>query len=240
MRQPAGVPGNPAAPVIRVLAVADQADEGFRADPVSLRAADLIVACGDLPGEYLGYLMDAADVPLVFVPGNHDPDLSGYRVSRAGLTLRAGLPARSPVPPGAVSADGRVVDVGGLRIAGLGGCLRYSSGPNQYSERQQGRRARALRWRARWRQLRDGRGVDLLLTHAPPRGFGDGDDPPHYGFGCYHGLVSALQPAMLLHGHVFPPVPPPANGLLGRTIVRNVAPRQLMDITPRRAEAPPP
>ena len=52
--------------------------------------ADLILACGDLPFEYLGSLMNALDVPLVFVPGNHDPDLSGYRSSRAGLTLRAG------------------------------------------------------------------------------------------------------------------------------------------------------
>ena len=42
--------------------------------------------------------MNALDVPLVFVPGNHDPDLSGYRTSRAGLTLRPGLPARPPWP----------------------------------------------------------------------------------------------------------------------------------------------
>ena len=86
--------------------------------------------------------MNALDVPLVFVPGNHDPDVSGYRLSRGGLTLRAGLPARPPWPDGAVNADGRVVDVAGLRIAGLGGCRRYSHGPNQYTDRQQARRAR--------------------------------------------------------------------------------------------------
>ena len=40
--------------------------------------------------------MNALDVPLVFVPGNHDPDLSGYRMSRTGLTLRAGLPPGRP------------------------------------------------------------------------------------------------------------------------------------------------
>ena len=93
------------------------------------RKADLILACGDLPFDYLGSLMNALDVPLVFVPGNHDPDLSGYRMSRAGLTLRAGIPVRPPWPDGAVNADGRVIDVAGLRIAGLGGCLRYSAGP---------------------------------------------------------------------------------------------------------------
>ena len=153
--------------MVRVLAVSDVVEEGLYADIGPVRGADIILGCGDLPFEYLGYLMNALDVPLVFVPGNHDPDLSGYRVSRAGLTLRAGLPARPPWPDGAVSADGRVVDVAGLRIAGLGGCRRYRPGPNQYSDRQQARRARRLAVRARLhggpcarcslRQLRGGR-----------------------------------------------------------------------------------
>ena len=94
--------------MVRVLAVSDVVEEGLWADIGPARGADLIAGCGDLPFEYLGYLMNALDVPLVFVPGNHDPDLSGYRVSRGGLTLRAGLPARAPWPDGAVSADGRV------------------------------------------------------------------------------------------------------------------------------------
>ena len=100
--------------VVRVLAVSDVVEEGLWADIGPARGADLILGCGDLPFEYLGYLMNALDVPLVFVPGNHDADLSGYRLSRAGLTLRAGLPARPPWPDGAVSADDRVVDVAGL------------------------------------------------------------------------------------------------------------------------------
>src|SRR5262249_16473179 len=66
-------------------------------------------------------------------------------------TLKAGLPAPPPWPDGAVSAEQAVVDVAGLRIAGLGGCRRYSDGPNQYTRRQQARRARALSRRARWR-----------------------------------------------------------------------------------------
>ena len=70
---------------IRVLAVSDQVEEGLLANLNQARPAELIVACGDLPAEYLGALMNALDVPLVFVPGNHDPDQSGYRVSRAGL-----------------------------------------------------------------------------------------------------------------------------------------------------------
>src|SRR5215471_12698853 len=167
---------------VRVLAVSDETSDELLADLDPVRSARLILACGDLPFDYLDALANALEVPLVFVPGNHDPDLSGYRTSRAGLTLRAGMPVRPPWPDGAVNADGRVVDVAGLRVAGLGGCRRYSAGPNQYTDRQQARRALALRARARWRRRRDGREVDVLVTHAPPRGVGDGDDPPHRGF----------------------------------------------------------
>jgi hypothetical protein len=226
------------APVVRVLAVSDDVDDALAADPGTLRVAGgdrpvrLILACGDLPFEYLGSLMDRLDVPLVFVPGNHDPDVSGYRTSRAGLTLRAGLPARPPWPPGAVNTDGRVVDAAGLRLAGLGGCRRYSEGPNQYTDRQQAWRARALRGRAWWRRLRDGRRVDVLLTHAPPRGVGDADDLPHRGFTALHGLVGALRPAVLLHGHVNPYGGPARPRRLAGTVVCNVTGWHLLDVAP--------
>jgi calcineurin-like phosphoesterase family protein len=221
--------------VVRVLAVADEVDEALCANISAAHDAELIVACGDLPFDYLGYLMDALDAPVVFVPGNHDPDLSGYRMSRAGLTLRAGLPARAPWPGGAINAEGRIVDVAGLRLAGLGGCRRYSGGPNQYSDRQQSRRARALHRRARWRRARDGRPVDILLTHAPPRGAGDADDPVHQGFTALNSLVARLQPALLLHGHVCPSGMANPDRRLGHTVVRNVYRRHLLDIDPGAA-----
>jgi hypothetical protein len=216
--------------MVRVLAVSDEVDEALSADPSPVRGAELILACGDLPFDYLGYLMSALEAPLVFVPGNHDPDVSGYRTSRAGLPVRAGLPTVPPWPPGAVNADGAVVDAGGLRIAGLGGCLRYRDGPNQYSERQQAARARRLARRARWRRWRDGRGVDVLLTHAPPAGVGDGDDPPHRGFACLHGLVGRMAPPLLLHGHVHPFGEDTPDRFLGATVVRNVVGRHCFDV----------
>jgi len=215
-----------------VLAVSDEIDDALCADVRAVREARLIVACGDLPFDYLGYLMNALDVPLVFVPGNHDPDISGYRISRAGLPLRAGLPARPPWPEGAVSAERRVVDVAGLRIGGLGGSRRYSEGPNQYTERQQARRARALSRRAWWRRVRDGRGVDVLLTHAPPEGAGDAEDPPHKGFRAFNRLAARLQPPLLLHGHVHPYGAATRDHHLGRTVVRNVVGRHLLDVEP--------
>jgi Icc-related predicted phosphoesterase len=218
--------------VVLVLAVSDEVDDALLADPHAVLDAQLIVACGDLPFDYLGRLMNMLNVPLVFVPGNHDPDISGYHTSRAGLPLRAGLPAEPPWPAGAISAERRVVDAAGLRLAGLGGCRRYSDGPNQYTEWQQARRARALARRAWWRRIRDGRGVDVLLTHAPPAGAGDASDPPHQGFRALSRLTARLQPAVLLHGHVHPHGLPPGGHQLGRTAVRNVVGRHLLEIEP--------
>jgi calcineurin-like phosphoesterase family protein len=225
---------------VRVLAVSDEVDEALWHDVSPVAGVELIVACGDLPFEYLGHLMEELDAPLVFVPGNHDPDVEGYRQGRGGLVLRAGLPEEPPWPPGAVNTDGRVVDVAGLRIAGLGGSVRYSNGPNQYTQRQQSRRARHLATVARWRRLRDGRAVDVLLTHAPPRGVGDGDDPPHHGFTGLRDLVARLEPPLLLHGHVQRFGAAPAALHLGSTVVRNVVGQHVLDVAvsplpPRRS-----
>jgi predicted phosphodiesterase len=216
--------------VVRVLAVADEVDEALAADPRRAGDVDLIVACGDLPFDYLRALMNDLDRPLVFVPGNHDVAVRGYRTSRAGLILRAGLPATPPWPPGAVNADGRVVDVAGLRIAGLGGCPRYTEGPNQYGQREQARRAARLARKAGWRRARNGRRVDLLLTHAPPRGVGDGDDPPHHGFDCLPRLTRRLRVPLLLHGHVHPYGDRPVDLAVGDTVVRNVVGRHVFDV----------
>jgi hypothetical protein len=226
--------------VVCVLAVSDQVDEGLYADLRPVRGADLILACGDLPFEYLRYLMNGLDAPLVFVPGNHDPDVSGYRQSRAGIPLRAGLPARVPWPDGAVNADGRIVEAAGLRVAGLGGCLRYSPGPNQYTDAQQARRAWRLRGRARWQRLRGRAPVDVLLTHAPAAGHGDAADPVHRGFTTLPGLVAALAPAVMLHGHVLPHESSTGGRTLGRTQVHNVTGRHLLDIRPARPGGPAP
>ncbi|PRX44234.1 Icc-related predicted phosphoesterase [Prauserella shujinwangii] len=213
----------------RALVVADEVDERLWTDQVRGLPVDLVLAAGDLPFDYLEFLASALDRPLVFVPGNHDPDLSGFTRS-AGLSLRAGFPEPWPGPVGGVNADGRVVDVAGLRIAGLGGSPRYREGPNQWTQAQQARRARRLAVRAWWRARRDGRHVDVLLTHAPPRGVGDREDPAHRGFTCLHRTVERLRPAWLLHGHVHPHGERPAEHRIGDTRVRNVVGRHVLEL----------
>ena len=215
----------------RVLAVADEIVEQLWTDQVHQHAGvDLIVAAGDLPFDYLEYLANALDRPLVFVPGNHDVDLSGYSNVR-GLWTKAGVPVRWPGPTGAVNADERVVDVAGLRIAGLGGSIRYNKGPNQWTERQQARRARRVSRLAGWRRLRDGRGVDVLLTHSPPLRLRRRTGRAAPGFrlparrwsrGCGRRLM--------LHGHIHPHGEPKPDRHLGDTRVVNVVGYKVLDV----------
>jgi hypothetical protein len=210
---------------VRVLALSDEVDESLRTDQVRQYRPDLIVACGDVPFDVLGRMADVTEAPLLFVPGNHDPDLSGYRVTRRGLVLHAGLPAEPPWPPGTLNLDGRVMVIGGVGVAGLGGSRRYGPGPNQYTERRQAWRVRCRLRRARKRR------IDVVLTHAPPAGVGDGDgdDPVHQGFRSYHRLVDRWHPRLFLHGHVRP-APDGVVHDLGPTRVVNVFDHQLLHL----------
>ena len=179
--------------------MADEVDESLSAVRLRALGAGLVLAAGDLPFDYLEYLVSTLDVPLVYVPGNHDPDLAP--------APRLGPPAPEAPPPGpggCLNADRRTVDAAGVRVAGLGGSIRYHAGPNQYTQAGMRRRALALEARARARSLLDGRGVDVLLTHSPPFGAGDGVDPAHRGFAAFNRLLGSLRPRFLVHGHVHP------------------------------------
>lgn len=230
--------------MVKVLTVSDEVVEGLWSGRDKPFDADVVLGAGDLPFDYLEHLSDVFDAPCVFVPGNHDADLTGYSAGRAGW-MRAGLPSSWPGPDGAINADGRVVTVAGLRIAGLGGSIKYRDGPNQWTERQQKRRAarvvRTHRWHPALRRSPNGgsgRTIDVLLTHSPPFGVGDGDDAPHRGFRCLDPLTEALRPQLLVHGHIHPHGRVPADLELHGATVLNTVGYALLDITPGGATAP--
>ncbi len=215
--------------VARVLAIADEVESALYGDALHRLRPDVVVSCGDLPFDYLENVVTRAGVPLVYVPGNHDPDLRGRdQVGIGWAALAARMNDPPPGPQGCVSADGRVVEAAGLQIAGLGGSIRYRSGPNQYSQREM--RWRAFRVEARIRLRRGRRGVDVLITHAPPLDLGDGTDPAHRGFAAFHRLVSQLRPRVLIHGHVHPVHRRMSDRTLGETLVVNAIPYRLLEV----------
>ena len=166
---------------MRILAVSDIESKRYYDwyTPGVLEGFDLIVSCGDLPKEYLEFLVTMANVPLLYVPGNHD---EGY--------------ASAP-PEGCTCIDGRVVTVQGVRFFGLGGCHRYREGTYLYTEREMARRVR----RAMPGIIR-ARGIDVFVTHAPARNLGDFDTVAHRGFECFHTLLDRCEPQVFVHGHI--------------------------------------
>ena len=146
--------------------------------PGRLDGVDLILSCGDLSPEYLRFLVTMGRAPVLYVHGNHD---GRYK---------------DDPPEGCDCIEDRLVTVNGLRILGLGGSPFYNGGPHQYTERQMAMRISRLRW-----QLFRAGGVDIVLTHAPALGCGDGEGPAHRGFGSLLRLIDRYQPDYLIHGH---------------------------------------
>ena len=147
--------------------------------PGRLDGYDLIISCGDLNAKYLSFLVTMAKCPVLYVHGNHDVNYD-------------------QVPPeGCDCIDDHIVVYNGVRILGLGGCRRYHPGPHQYSENQMKRRIARLSW-----TLKRKGGVDIVVTHAPPAGLGDDEDPAHWGFQALVDLLDKYQPPILVHGHV--------------------------------------
>ena len=58
----------------------------------------------------------------------------------------------------------------------------------------------SLEVRARAHQRLSGRRLDVIVTHAPPLGCGDRQDPEHRGFAPFDRLISNLAPRVLIHG----------------------------------------
>lgn len=215
----------------RVLAIADEVEEALSRSRLERLAPELVVSCGDLPFDYVEWVLTVTGAPLVYVPGNHDPDLRPPAPDP--LDLLASFRDQfvdPPGPRGGLNADDRIVEAAGLGVAGLGGSLRYGGGPNQYTEGAMRRRARRLERRAAWRRLRDRRGVDLLLTHAPPRNLGDEGDPAHRGFEVFHRLARRLRPAILVHGHIHPHGIERLDRRIGETLVVNAVAHRMLEV----------
>jgi Icc-related predicted phosphoesterase len=174
---------------MKILAVSDQIID--RLYSASLRETypniDLLVSCGDLPYSYLEFLVSLYNIPLIYVPGNHDPEYGPGSRSRA---------------EGGDNLDGEIRAIKGLLVAGLGGSALYQpGGPNQYTQEEVYFRVYRLLPGLLWERFLHRRRLDLLVTHSPPAGIHDDDDPAHRGLSALNHLVRVARPRYMLHGH---------------------------------------
>jgi Icc-related predicted phosphoesterase len=169
---------------MKILALSDQVTEIIYSGNIIQNFSDveLIVGCGDLPADYLEFTVSMLNVPLIYVPGNHDKD--DFHV------------------PGGQSVDGKIININGFKIMGLGGSRRYKpDGRHQYSETEMRIRVWRLIIPAYLRRFIGRKGIDLFVSHSPPRGIHDACDLAHMGFASFHNLLSLVKPRIMLHGH---------------------------------------
>lgn len=166
---------------MRVLTVSDRVESALydHFDPVQFERVELILACGDLPPEYLSFLSDRLNVPLYFVRGNHD--------------LRYDVRP----PGGCTHLAHDLAEFKGKNILGLEGSRWYNGGPHQYTEQEMYWKIQRLRPRIWWRK-----GVDIVITHAPPRHIHDAEDRCHRGFKSFRWLIEKYSPTYFIHGHI--------------------------------------
>ena len=141
---------------------------------------DLILSAGDLKAKYLSFLVTLIDkAPLYYVRGNHDTDYED-----------------NP-PAGCEDIHGQIIEYKGLRILGLEGSKYYNGQGIQYTER-------GMKWQVYklWPKFFFNNNIDIILTHAPPAGFNNMDDPAHQGFKIYRKLIKKVNPSYFIHGHI--------------------------------------
>jgi Icc-related predicted phosphoesterase len=210
---------------IPILAVTDEADPRIHSETVRERLGHVafVVSCGDLPAGYLEFIADALNRPVYYVLGNHAEERS-----------RRCADPEWHQPTGAIDIGGKVVqDPGtGLILAGFPGSPRYCEGePAQYSEREISLMALKMAPHLRWNQLRHGRALDLLVTHAPPRDVNDRPDPAHRGFAALRTFLERWRPAYHVHGHIhLYDRSRPFQQRFGGTDVINVFPYRLLEL----------
>ena len=175
---------------MNILTVSDKVIHGLlqHHSPLLPCSPDIILACGDLPPEYLTDLRQHYEAPLYYIEGNHD--------------IRH---HRSP-PTGCINIHARIVMEQGLQLLGLGGSRWYNGGINQYSEGDMKKILRSL-----WLKLLHSKKTDIVISHAPPRFIHDRDDPCHKGFKSFARFIKKQQPAFFIHGHIHNRFPTPAD-----------------------------
>lgn len=177
-------------PIVKILAVSDEVVERLYSLCSSghFNNVELILGCGDLPYPYLENLLTFLNIPLLYIPGNHDPI---YDINQQLAHVEGGT-----------NLDLKVTRHKRFLIGGFGGSIRYRpNGTNQYTQSEAFLRAFQLLPRLALNRINYGRALDILITHSPPFGIHDEDGQAHQGLKAINWLLKIAKPRYHFHGH---------------------------------------
>ena len=197
---------------MKILCVSDQIDPLVYSNSVKERFSDvdLVFCAGDLPMEYIDFIVSSLNLPTFFVFGNHNinefhifhksfgvtnsnsNDLMGLDSVSGGANYAGFKALRIPT-----SVPGRP-----LLMVGASGSIKYNNGLAQYTDSTMKFKLLKLLPKLIYNKLRYGRYLDIFLTHSPPRHLQDREDPCHRGFSCYRWFLERFKPKYMVHGHI--------------------------------------
>lgn len=204
---------------MKILCVSDQIDPLIYSTKSKERFSDidLVLCAGDLPMEYIDFIVSTLNKPTYFIFGNHN-------LSEFGLYHEIKEKKQEPMADGfkyqnLTSGHGAdylgfkvmknkrlLVDDNGkkhpLLLAGVSGSIRYNNALNQYSNFQMMICLLKMTPKLFFYKIRYGKCLDIFLTHASPRHIHDREDPCHLGFECFNWFIKKFEPTYLVHGHI--------------------------------------
>jgi Icc-related predicted phosphoesterase len=185
---------------MKILCVSDQIDPLVYTNSIRERFkdVDLVFSAGDLPLDYLDFIVSSLNKPLLYIAGNHHTRTPQGKRNFMEQFTETGEEDFC----GACYVDSRVCFEEGLIVAGLGGSMRYNQGENQFTDFQMYWRILKMLPKLIFNRIFRGRFVDILLTHASPRGIHDREDKCHQGFKAFLWFMRAFKPRYLIHGHI--------------------------------------
>ncbi len=183
---------------------------------------DLILCAGDLPMDYIDFIVSVFNKPTYFVFGNHDlKEFKFYHNANSSQNSGIGKSAEdfSQVEQnsghGAVYAGFKVIASSSIKIkhparkkptplliAGASGSRNYNGGLCQYTDAQMKLYLIRMIPHLIFNKIKYGRYLDIFLTHATPFHFHDMDDPCHVGFPSFNWFLKLFRPTLMVHGHV--------------------------------------
>jgi len=207
--------------IVKILAVSDEVVERLYSLCMGGQYQDveLILGCGDLPYTYLENLVTFLNIPLFYVPGNHDPT---YKLHDSRTHAQGGS-----------NLDLKLVRHNKFLIAGFGGCIRYRpDGTNQYTQAESYFRAFTLLPRLLLNKMNYGRALDILITHSPPFEIHDERTQAHQGLKAINWLLRVSKPRYHFHGHTHFQRRnlSPSETMLAETKVVNIFPYKVIDV----------
>ena len=178
---------------MKILAISDKIVDIIYTPSIEERLADvdLIISSGDLPNNYLEFIVTILNKPLFYIFGNHH-----RKVTYTDKGKKTGG------PEGCINIDNRIIEYNGLLIGGLEGSMRYSPGEHQYTDFEMCMKINRLRPRLYKNKLFKKRFIDILVTHAPPYKIHDEEDLCHRGFKSFNKFIESYKPKYLIHGHI--------------------------------------